>query len=121
VLHGDPEAALTARARPSLKERARSARGEPPLPRPSSSGDRQNAVWIIPAVILAAGIAALIALVPRRRCLDKLRHHPAIAALISAAKPNRITNVSLPEGKARPDGAMRAARRAASVFKRVPV
>ena len=27
----------------------------------------------------------------RRRCLDKLRHHPAIAALISAEAPNRIT------------------------------
>lgn len=37
----------------------------------------------------------------RRRCLDKLRHHPAIVALISAEAQKRITNVRVLFGLAR--------------------
>jgi len=66
---------------------------------PSSSGDRQDAVWIILAVILAAGIAvALVALVPRLRRLasSKLRPHLAnIWANVKtiATEPRKIVYV----------------------------
>jgi uncharacterized protein (TIRG00374 family) len=66
---------------------------------PSSSGDRQNAVWIILAVILAAGIAAaLIALVPRLRRLASRRVRPHLLniwanAKMIAAEPRKLVYV----------------------------
>jgi uncharacterized protein (TIRG00374 family) len=54
---------------------------------PSSSGDRQNAVWVILAVILVAGIAAaLIALVPRLRRLASRRIRPHLLNIWANAK-----------------------------------
>jgi uncharacterized protein (TIRG00374 family) len=63
---------------------------------PSASGDRQTAVWIILAVILATGIAlALIALVPRLRRLASRRLRPVLLniwanAKAIAAEPRKI-------------------------------
>ena len=86
-----PQCRTVTRRRPDSEGQAkgqdRSARGEPPLPRPSRSGDRQNAVWIILAVILAAGIAAaLIALVPRLRRLVSRRVRPHLLNIWANAK-----------------------------------
>jgi uncharacterized protein (TIRG00374 family) len=54
---------------------------------PSSSGDRQNAVWVILAVVLVAGIAAaLIALVPRLRRLASRRIRPHLLNIWANAK-----------------------------------
>ena len=56
----------------------------------SSSGGRQNAVWIILAVILAAGIAAaLIALVPRLRRLASRRNPPTSAEHLGQRQDHR--------------------------------
>jgi uncharacterized protein (TIRG00374 family) len=66
---------------------------------PSSSGDRQNAVWIILAVILAAGIAAaLISLVPRLRRLASRQIRPHLLNIWAnvktvAAEPRKIVYV----------------------------
>ena len=66
---------------------------------PSSSGGRQNAVWIILAVILAAGIAAaLIALVPRLRRLASRRIRPHLLNIWAnvktiAAEPRKLVYV----------------------------
>ncbi len=66
---------------------------------PSPSGDRQAAVWIILAVILAAGIAlALIALVPRLRRLVSRRIRPVLLNIWAnvktiAAEPHKIVYV----------------------------
>ena len=63
---------------------------------PSRSGGRQNAVWIILAVILAAGIAAaLIALVPRLRRLASRRIRPHLLNIWAnvktiAAEPRKL-------------------------------
>jgi hypothetical protein len=84
VLHGTPEAGLTARARSEARPEARAANLR--FHAPSSSGDRQNAVWIIPAVILAAGIAALIAVVPRLRRLASRRVRPHLLNIWTNAK-----------------------------------
>jgi uncharacterized protein (TIRG00374 family) len=54
---------------------------------PSSSGGHQEAVWIILAVILAAGIAAaLIALVPRLRRLASSKIRPHLVAIWANVK-----------------------------------
>jgi uncharacterized protein (TIRG00374 family) len=66
---------------------------------PSSSGDRQTAVWIILAVILAAGIAAaLIALVPRLRRLASRQIRPHLLSIWAnvkavAAEPHKVVYV----------------------------
>ena len=66
---------------------------------PSSSGGRQNAVWIILGVILAAGIvAALISLVPRLRRLASSRIRPHLLNIWAnvktiAAEPRRLVYV----------------------------
>jgi uncharacterized protein (TIRG00374 family) len=66
---------------------------------PSSSGDRQTAVWIILAVILAAGIAAaLIALVPRLRRLASRQIRPHLLSIWAnvkavAAEPRKVVYV----------------------------
>jgi uncharacterized protein (TIRG00374 family) len=66
---------------------------------PSASGDRQTAVWIILAVILAAGIAlALAALVPRLRRLASRRLRPVLLNVWAnvktvAAEPHKIVYV----------------------------
>ena len=66
---------------------------------PSSSGGREDAVWIILAVILAAGIAAaLIALVPRLRRLAGSRIRPHLLNIwanvkVIAAEPRKIAYV----------------------------
>jgi len=66
---------------------------------PSSSGGRQNVVWIVLAVILAAGIAAaLIALVPRLRRLASRRIRPHLLNIWAnvktiAAEPRRLVYV----------------------------
>jgi len=66
---------------------------------PSSSGDRQTAVWVILAVILAAGIAAaLIALVPRLRRLASRQIRPHLLNIWAnvktvAAEPHKIVYV----------------------------
>ena len=66
---------------------------------PSSSGGHQNAVWIILAVILAAGIAAaLIALVPRLRRLASRRIRPHLLNIWAnvktiAAEPRKLVYV----------------------------
>jgi glycosyltransferase 2 family protein len=66
---------------------------------PSASGDRQTAVWIILAVILAAGIAAaLIALVPRLRRLASRQIRPHLLNIWAnvkavAAEPRKIVYV----------------------------
>jgi glycosyltransferase 2 family protein len=66
---------------------------------PSASGDRQTAVWIILAVILAAGIAiALVALVPRLRRLASRRARPVLLNIWAnvkaiAAEPHKIVYV----------------------------
>jgi uncharacterized protein (TIRG00374 family) len=66
---------------------------------PTSSGDRQTAVWIILAVILAAGIAAaLIALVPRLRRLASRQIRPHLLNIWAnvktvAAEPHKIVYV----------------------------
>ena len=65
----------------------------------SSSGGHQNAVWIILAVILAAGIAAaLIALVPRLRRLASRRIRPHLLNIWAnvktiAAEPRKLVYV----------------------------
>jgi uncharacterized protein (TIRG00374 family) len=54
---------------------------------PSSSGDRQTTLWIVLAVILAAGIAvALITLVPRLRRLASSRVRPYLVNIWAQAK-----------------------------------
>jgi len=54
---------------------------------PSSSGDRQTALWIVLAVVLAAGIAiALITLVPRLRRLASSRVRPHLVNIWSNVK-----------------------------------
>ena len=66
---------------------------------PSSSGGHQNAVWIILAVILAAGIAvALIALVPRLRRLASRRISPHLLNIwanvkTTAAEPRKLVYI----------------------------
>jgi glycosyltransferase 2 family protein len=66
---------------------------------PSASGDRQTAVWVILAVILAAGIAvALIALVPRLRRLASRQIRPHLLNIWAnvkavAAEPHKIVYV----------------------------
>ena len=66
---------------------------------PSSSGGQQTAVWIILAVILAAGIAAaLIALVPRLRRLASRKVRPHLLNIWAniktiAAEPRKIAYV----------------------------
>ena len=66
---------------------------------PTSSGDRQTAVWIILAVILVAGIAAaLIALVPRLRRLASRQVRPHLLNIWAnvktiAAEPRKIVYV----------------------------
>jgi hypothetical protein len=85
VPHGDPQAGLTARARPKARPESRAANLR--FHAPSSSGDRQNAVWIILAVIPAAGIAAaLIAVVPRLRRLASRRVRPHLLNIWANAK-----------------------------------
>ena len=67
---------------------------------PSSSGDRQTAVWIVLAVILAAGIAiALITLVPRLRRLASSRVWPHLANIWAniktlATEPRKIAYIA---------------------------
>jgi uncharacterized protein (TIRG00374 family) len=66
---------------------------------PSSSGGDQTAVWIILAVILAAGIAAaVIGMVPRIRRLASRRIRPHLASIWAnvktiAAEPRKIVYV----------------------------
>jgi uncharacterized protein (TIRG00374 family) len=66
---------------------------------PSASGDRQTALWIILAVILAAGIAlAVIALVPRLRRLASRQVRPHLLSIWAnvktiAAEPHKIVYV----------------------------
>jgi glycosyltransferase 2 family protein len=66
---------------------------------PSGSGGNQKAVWIVLAVVLAAGIAAaLIALVPRLRRLASRRIRPYLANIWAsvktiAAEPRKIVYV----------------------------
>ena len=66
---------------------------------PSSSGGHQNAVWIILAVILAAGIAAgLIVLVPRLRRLASRRIRPHLLNIwanvkTTAAEPRKLVYI----------------------------
>jgi uncharacterized protein (TIRG00374 family) len=66
---------------------------------PSASGDRQTALWIILAVILAAGIAAtLIALVPRLRRLVSGQIRPHLLDIWAnvktvAAEPHKLVYV----------------------------
>ncbi len=66
---------------------------------PSGSGSRQKIVWIVLAVILAAGIAAaLIALVPRLRRLASSKVRPHLVSIWAnvkaiAAEPRKIVYV----------------------------
>jgi glycosyltransferase 2 family protein len=66
---------------------------------PSSSGDHQTAVWIILAVILAAGIAAaLVALVPKLRRLASRQIRPHLLDIWAnvktiVAEPHKIIYV----------------------------
>jgi len=66
---------------------------------PSSSGDRQTAVWVVLAVILAAGIAiALITLVPRLRRLASSRVRPHLVNIWAnvktiATEPRKIAYI----------------------------
>ena len=67
---------------------------------PSSSGGRQTAIWIVLAVILAAGIAAaLLALVPRLRRLASSRIRPHLVNIWAnvkaiAAEPRKIASIA---------------------------
>jgi len=66
---------------------------------PSSSGDRQTAVWVVLAVILAAGIAiALVTLVPRLRRLASSRVRPHLVNIWAnvktiATEPRKIAYI----------------------------
>ena len=65
---------------------------------PPGSGGHQAAVWIILAVILAAGVAALIALVPRLRRLASRRIRPHLLNIwanvkMIAAEPRKLVYV----------------------------
>jgi uncharacterized protein (TIRG00374 family) len=66
---------------------------------PSSSGDRQTALWIVLAVVLAAGIAiALITLVPRLRRLASSRVRPHLVNIWAhvktiATEPRKIVYI----------------------------
>jgi uncharacterized protein (TIRG00374 family) len=67
---------------------------------PSSSGDRQTTLWIVLAVVLAAGIAvALITLVPRLRRLASSRVRPYLVNIWAqvktiAAEPRKIVYIA---------------------------
>jgi uncharacterized protein (TIRG00374 family) len=67
---------------------------------PSSSGDRQTAVWIVLAVVLAAGIAiAVVTLVPRVRRLASSKVRPHLVNIWAnvktiAAEPRKITYIA---------------------------
>jgi uncharacterized protein (TIRG00374 family) len=67
---------------------------------PSSSGDRQTTLWIVLAVVLAAGIAvALITLVPRLRRLASGRVRPILVNIWAqvktiAAEPRKIVYIA---------------------------
>ena len=67
---------------------------------PSSSGDRQTAIWIVLAVVLAAGIAiAVVTLVPRVRRLASSRVRPVLVNIWSnvktiAAEPRKIAYIA---------------------------
>ena len=66
---------------------------------PSSSGERQTALWIVLAVVLAAGVAiAVITLVPRLRRLASRRVRPHLANIWAhvktiAAEPRKIVYI----------------------------
>jgi uncharacterized protein (TIRG00374 family) len=66
---------------------------------PSSSGGRQTALWIVLAVVLAAGVAiALVTLVPRLRRLASRRVRPHLASIWAnvktiAAEPHKIVYI----------------------------
>ena len=54
---------------------------------PSSSGDRQTAIWIVLAVVLAAGIAvAVVTLVPRLRRLASSKARPVLGNIWTNVK-----------------------------------
>jgi glycosyltransferase 2 family protein len=67
---------------------------------PSSSGDRQTTLWIVLAVVLAAGIAiALITLVPRLRRLASSRVRPYLVNIWAhvktiATQPRKIVYIA---------------------------
>jgi uncharacterized protein (TIRG00374 family) len=67
---------------------------------PSSSGDRQTTLWIVLAVVLAAGIAvALITLVPRLRRLASSRVRPYLVNIWAqvktiATEPRKIVYIA---------------------------
>jgi uncharacterized protein (TIRG00374 family) len=67
---------------------------------PSSSGDRQTTLWIVLAVVLAAGIAVtLITLVPRLRRLASSRVRPYLVNIWAqvktiAAEPRKIVYIA---------------------------
>jgi uncharacterized protein (TIRG00374 family) len=67
---------------------------------PSSSGDRQTAIWVVLAVVLAAGIAiAVVTLVPRLRRLASSKVRPVLASIWAnvktiAAEPRKITYIA---------------------------
>src|SRR5262249_2892432 len=67
---------------------------------PSSSSDRQTAIWIVLAVVLAAGIAiAVVTLVPRLRRLASSKVRPVLANIWSnvktiATEPRKIAYIA---------------------------
>jgi len=67
---------------------------------PSSSGDRQTAIWIVLAVVLAAGIAiALVTLVPRLRRLASSKVRPHLVNIWAnvkriAAEPRKLAYIA---------------------------
>jgi uncharacterized protein (TIRG00374 family) len=67
---------------------------------PSSSGDRETAIWIVLAVVLAVGIAiALISLVPRLRRLASIKVRPHLVNIWTnvkaiATEPRKIAYIA---------------------------
>ena len=67
---------------------------------PSSSGDRQTAIWIVLAVVLAAGIAvAVVTLVPRLRRLASSKARPVLGNIWTnvkaiATEPRKIAYIA---------------------------
>ena len=67
---------------------------------PSSSGDRQTAIWIVLAVVLAAGIAvAVVTLVPRLRRLASSKVRPVLVniwtnVIAIATEPRKIAYIA---------------------------
>jgi len=67
---------------------------------PSSSSDRQTAIWVVLAVVLAAGIAiAVVTLVPRLRRLASSKVRPVLVSIWSnvkriATEPRKIAYIA---------------------------